>query len=273
MAKENYVFISGQILFRPKIYVNKNGEPVKASLLVKTIRRYYIRNNLNSVGNNVLFDVVPIATFNPECIEVCLNAREHDMIELRGVYTTKENTKKFFCEKCNGEITTSGVDTFITPIYIRITDRVKNEKCPTGFPPENAIEMLKERAEISNTVKIIGKLCRNPEKIANVKQASAQYQIASNRRFRIKEDDPEARTDYPWVKSYGPQAEMDFSALHIGSEVYIDGCFQSRQIKRMNVCPHCGAENVSEDVANEIVPYSVEYLSDCELPESKNNGG
>ena len=271
MAKENFVLISGQVLFRPKIYMGRDGVPSKATMLLKAIRRHYVRSNLNSVNNGISFDIIPVVTFNPDCIKVCMNTAQHDMVELRGVYTTKENQKKSFCEKCGKEIDNPGVDTFVTPIYIRVTDKVRSAEHPEGYDPEKAIDILKERAEISNTVKIIGTLCREPEKIANVKQSSAQYQIASNRRFRIKEDNPSTKTDYPWVKTYGPQAESDFKALHVGSVIYIDGCFQSRQIKKRTICPSCGCENVVDDVAYEIVPYSVEYLANCTLPESNED--
>lgn len=271
MAKENFVFLSGQVLFSPKIYVGKSGEPIKATLLLKTIRRHYLRTNLRSVSNGTMFDIIPIATFNAEIIKTCMDIHQHDMIELRGVYTTKENTKKHYCKKCGELIENAGVNTFVTPIYLRISDRVRCDTVPDGFDPDMGVEMLKRRAEISNTVKLIGTLCRNPEKIMNVKQASAQYQVASNRRFRIREDDPEARTDYPWIKTYGPQAEADFEALHVGSVIYVDGCFQSRQITRRIVCKSCGCDNSIEDMAYEIVPYSVEYLSNCNLPDSEKD--
>lgn len=271
MAKENYVFITGQVCSKPKILLSKEGEPLKASLLIKTIRRHYVRPNLRVTNNGSLFDVVPVTTANQDCIKTCMGIQENDIVELKGVYTTKEVHKKYYCQSCGKLNVIEGVTTFVTPIYLCVTKRVKSSAYPDGYDVKESGQLLRNKAEISNTIKIIGTLCRNPEKIVNVKQASAQYQIASNRRFHIKEDDPSARTDYPWVKSFGPQAEVDFQVLHTGSVVYIDGCIQSRQIKRKPICEHCDSENTIDDVAYEIVPYSVEYLSNCNIPESEDS--
>jgi len=272
MAKENYAFISGQVCFKPKVYVGRDGIPLKATMLIKTIRRHYVRNNLAPINNNNMFDVIPVTTFNVDIINLCMKIVQGDMVEMRGVYTTKENTKKIFCEKCGEEIRTEGVTTFITPIYLRVVDKISSDKEPNGFNPSEAIDMLKDRAEVSNTIKIIGTLCREPEKSIGTRLVTTQYQIASNRRFRIKEDDPEARTDYPWVKSYGPQAESDAEVLHTGSVVYIDGLLQARKITKNRICPSCGHVNAEEDTAYEIVPYSVEYLLNCDLPEPTEKG-
>lgn len=174
-----------------------------------------------------------------------------------------------FCASCKEKIEAAGITTFITPIYLKICERVKCEEYPDGFDEKQSAGMLRERAEVSNIVKLIGRLCRDPERIMNVKQASAQYQVAVNRKFKIREDNPDTKTDFPWIKSYGPQAEEDFTALHVNSLVYVDGCIQSRPISRRVCCPHCGAENSFEEFAYEVVPYSVEYLDDCNLPDPK----
>ncbi len=271
MAKENYVFISGQVCGRPKIFLNPEKEPYKAIFLVKTIRRHLLRSNFSSINNGANFDVVPITTFNTDCVNKCLTIRENDFVEIKGVYTTKEAKKKLYCACCSQLIEVEGITTFITPIYINLCERAKCEGFPDGFDTQQSISLLRDRAEISNVIKLIGRLCREPERIMNVKQASAQYQIAVNRKFKIREDSPDTKTDFPWIKSYGPQAEEDFNALHVNSLIYVDGCIQSRQIKRRLCCPHCGGENSFDDVAYEIVPYSVEYLADCALPDPQED--
>ena len=269
MAKENFVLLSGQVYQEPTIISAVDGTPLKAYLIIKTVRRHILRENIAEVSNSRTFDFVPVASFNAECINIMRNIRANDMIELRGVYTTKCNIKKCYCSECGEEIVSPGAVTFITPIFIRITERAKCSETPNGFQLIDSLSILRKQAEISNCVKIIGYLCREPEMITTDKYVITQYQIASNRKFLIKEDDPDERTDYPWVKSYGAQAQMDIYSLHTGSMVFVDGCVQARRFSVTRMCSK-GHANISEDLACEIVPYSVEYLSDCVLPEPKN---
>lgn len=266
MAKENYVLLSGQVCREPTVVSADDGTLLKAYMIMKTIRRHYVRENIAEVSNSRTFDFVPIASFSPECIKIIKTIRENDFVELRGVYTTKPNIKKCFCSVCGDEVISQGVATFITPIFIRIIERARCAEEPNGYNLVEGLTKLKTQAEISNCVKIIGNLCREPERIITQNTVITQYQLASNRKFLIKEDNPEARTDYPWVKSYGAQAEMDINALHTGSLVFIDGCVQSRRIPVNRMCSK-GHPNPVEDLACEIVPYSVEYLADCILPE------
>ncbi len=266
MAKENFVLLSGQVFQEPTIISAVDGTLLKAYLIMKTVRRHILRENIAEVSNSRTFDFVPVASFNPDCIAVMREARVNDMIEIRGVYTTKFNIKKYYCAKCGEEIVSPGTDAFITPIFIRIIERAKCDATPGGFPVIDGLSILRKQAEISNCAKIIGYLCREPEMTATDKYVITQYQLASNRKFLIKEDDPDARTDYPWIKSYGAQAEMDIKSLHTGSMVFIDGCVQARRFPVTRMCSQ-GHANMSEDLACEIVPYSVEYLSDCTLPE------
>lgn len=48
---------------------------------------------------------------------------------------------------------------------------------------------------------------------------TCQFPIASNRLRRIKEDGADKKTDYPWVKCFGPMAEQHSICLHTNSKV------------------------------------------------------
>jgi hypothetical protein len=133
---------------------------------------------------------------------------------------------------------------------------------------KTGLALLKERAEISNLVNVIGNLCRDPDYYVDASNRKyAQYQLAVNRRYRIKEDMEEVRTDYPWVKTFGMQAYNDSEGLHTGSCVYISGAIQTREIERSCTCGKCGAEYKWKDSAAEIVPYYIGYLANCTIPE------
>lgn len=79
-----------------------------------------------------------------------------------------------------------------------------------------AFHHLKNRQEISNQVFIMGTLCMEPEYYANEdsRLQTCQFPIASNRLRRIKEDGADKKTDYPWVKCFGPMAEQHSICLH-----------------------------------------------------------
>mgnify|MGYP000993602078 FL=1 len=55
----------------------------------------------------------------------------------------------------------------------------------------------------------------------------------------------------------------------MGSLVYLDGCIRTRTIDRVTLCEHCNQDYNWKDVVLEILPYSVEYLTDCDKPEPK----
>jgi len=258
MAKENVVFLHGQVQIPPKVYVNKNKELTKAIYALKTIRRPYF--NGQKVANKLFFDCPVIYTRNVEMIEQSSVLALGDMVDIRGVLCTQEVKKTTICGECGHKNSSLGNMVYVAPIYIC---RRENE-----VTPEEGLEFLKTRSEVSNVSMVIGTLCRNPEFYVSEKEkTSAQYQLAVNRRYRIKEDPAEVRTDYPWVKTYGQQAASDAKCLKTGSVVYINGSLQTRDLVRSTVCEKCGNEYTWSESAMEIAPFSTEYLSGCLRPE------
>ena len=172
--------------------------------------------------------------------------------------------KQFICPHC-GEVTSrDGVIIYVDPIFIK--------RCEIGVSQEEGYRLIEDSEEISNQVKIMGTLCREPQLYENPKnkQMECDFQIASNRNRHILEDNPEKRTDYPWVKAYGKQAVDYYEALHVNSTVYIDGALQARSVKREFVCEKCGEVFEAVDSAIDIIPYNLEYLKDCSLPGSNS---
>lgn len=135
-------------------------------------------------------------------------------------------------------------------------------KSPTDEMVKNWLLWM---AEISNRIYLIGNLCNDPSynPIDNGGRVCT-YQLGINRKVFIKDDDPNVRADYPWIKSLGEQADKDREALRKGSLVFIEGSVQGKQdfvVKK--TCAFCGSVNHKMDSAMEIVPYSVEYLKNC----------
>lgn len=104
----------------------------------------------------------------------------------------------------------------------------------------------------------MGNLCRNPSTWEDGRATA--YQVGVNRNFFLHNDSPEVHSDYPYVRSYGRQADADIVKLHKGDVVFVDGFLRNRTFDRVSVCPECDTEILWKDKALEIVPYTVQYL-------------
>ncbi len=260
MAKENIVLLHGKIHNMPKVYANNDGTLVKAMFALQVLRRP-VRGG-KFLSNKLYFDMPVVLIRDPEQIKQVCDFMQNDMVDIRGVLSTKECVKTTICPQCGQKNSIKGTTTYVTPIYI-----CKREPAVSD---EEALRLLKERCEVSNMAMVIGTLCRDPEIYTDEKNKSfAQYQLAVNRRYRIKEDSAETKTDYPWVKTVGEQALKDAYALKTGSQVYINGALQTREITRGTKCEYCEASYEWNDNATEIIPYSTEYLSNCIVPEKE----
>lgn len=257
MAKHNNVFLYGQVMNQPKIITDDQGNLLRGMCSIKIIR------GLRDFGDNITnikYDVPIIMTGEQEKIAIMSTWKENDMVEVKGSITTKEVNKGTICKSCGQKNLSEGNVVFVNPVYLGVRE--------TGLSKEEGLELLRKRVEISNCVAMIGTLCRNTETFrSNNGLQITQYQLAVNRKYRVKDDAAENRTDYPWVKSYGVIAEEDSKFLQMGAMVYVDGMIQTREVERTTVCPHCGNAYHWKDAALEIVPYAVEYLQGYILPE------
>lgn len=259
MARENYASMHGQVIQKPKIYQNAEGRLIRGLLAIKVIRRFGVGN-----PNGGTFDTVIILSANEEIVQKMSELKTFDLVDIKGVVSTA-NTKRYYtCEHCKHENITDGVATYITPIYVCKRESVAEL---------DGLELLRERAEISNQIMIIGTVCKGPDPVgANAFQSTiTQYILAVNRKYRIREDSPDKKTDYPWIKTFGEQAKKDMDALHVGSEVFINGSYQSRSVAFKGTCENCGEEYTIDDRTSEIVPFSVEYLSNFNSIDSNED--
>jgi len=202
-----------------------------------------------------------VVTADPDLIKAVASFQTGDMVDVRGVLTTREVMKSSICV-CGAKNSAPGNFVFITAIYL-----CRRE---TGLSNDEGLELLKQRSEVSNLILMIGTLCRDPESYTNSDNKTAtQYQIAVNRRYHIRDGSTD-RTDYPWVKSIGKQAAEDAIRLQINSTIFINGAIQTREITRKILCTVCGEEYQFAETVTEIFPYAVEYLSNCLFPEREN---
>lgn len=275
MARENTARLRGAVIKDPTI-VKKNGEYVYAMVKIAVVRadRY--------IGDKSEHKIVPdtplIMTREPETIKEIEKWKTNDIVDVKGVISCKRILKGSHCHHCNARNSVMGVLVYVMPIFAEKITELGN--------PDECKRYLAEHREISNNIFVIGTVVTEPYAVEKIKKIDiTQYQIALNRKYRIKEDDPSIKSDYPWVKSYGENALEDRKRLIIGSEVMIDGCLQAREFKREVLCGQkhdafgkavfdsngnpvfdeningCGEKYTWYDKALEIIPYTTEYLT------------
>ena len=279
MARENLTFLRGVVVKKP--FIVKNGDEYIYALANINVGRSE-RKVGDKTENYMKCDNPPIMTRDEECIKEMAKWEPNDVVGVKGVISSKHIKKGSICPHCGKKNSFTGAFVFVNPIFVEKICSCKSEK--------DALNYLVEHREVSNQVFIFGTLCRDPKKIIPKKDLIVtQYQIAMNRKYRIKSDAPEVKTDYPWVKSYGDNAIEDHNRLFVGSEVFIDGCLQARSINRKAICGQligkdgkgvfdsdgnpvleldendspigCGGKYDWKDRAMEIVPFETEYIS------------
>lgn len=263
MAKENFAILHGQVINTPKVYISRNtGQPIKAAFQMITVRRPFLRQGAVVPAR---YDYPIVWTSNGTIIDIIKNISAGDMVDVRGVYTTRNVEKSSVCE-CGFKNSTNGSKAFVTALYV-----CQREQKVTK---EEALSLLQQRNEVSNVIAMIGNLCSEPDSYEDpdTHKTNTQYQLASNRLVRLHDGHEDEETDYPWIKSFGQQAVEDAKRLHKGSMVYISGSLQTREIIKKVICQQCGKEYNVRDTVMEITPYHVEYLANCDLRKMDEQG-
>lgn len=262
MARYNSVVLYGRVM-NPNIKYEMNT-PVKAYMTVCCLRR---RKALQNTDGLETLDTPLVFTSDPVLMNKIAALSEDSMVLVKGVLKTKRVTKKYFCPNCKKVTAVENCQfVYVRPIALK--------KMECDIAADAAYNLMKDFDEMSNSCQCIGRLCRDVDYYAgsnmDVKALSmSRYQIAINRQFRDSDDEESARTDYPWVITRGKQADSDSQALHTNSLVFLNASLETREFGRNITCTHCSSEFVMQDKTLQLVPYRVEYLEDCDLPESK----
>jgi len=235
MARENFVMLIGVVQGSPVV----NEEKQRARFSLQTMRR---------TGK---IDYPIINVLDKDLLATVKNLTEGDFVVTKGFLATNSVKKSSICEHCEKKSVAAGMLTEIIAL---------------GIQNIGKSHTLQDWAEMSNHLMVIGTLCINPgtRRVGEDKVPNCQYQIAVNRSYAVKGQTSTA--DYPWVKTTGEQAEQDALRLRSGSQIYIRGSVQTRNLWRNVLCSHCGKTFRAEDFVAEIVPYSVEYLNRCFFP-------
>lgn len=252
MARHNVTFLLGSVIKDFTVVKDASGEYRQGYGFLQTVRG---PRKIEDNKHNVKADKPIIMSKEPEIVAKMESLTSGDIVMIKGMLSTRRMNKSSVCPHCGERNLVDGVMVYINPIYIKKVSHIDD--------PEEQYKYLVENREISNQVYCIGTLVRDPKMIETSNGLTVtQYQIALNRKFRVRTDDPDKRADYPWVKAYGEVAKSDRNRLHINSEVYIDGCLQARKVQRHSICKGCSQNYDWADRAMEIVPFATEYLSD-----------
>ncbi len=268
MATHNSFTGYAQVMLPPRVIKTSEDEYVRATCSAMTIRG---KRSIGDSLENIRYDTPAIRTSNQELCEEISRWKVGDMVEIKGTVTSREIIRTNTCPKCNGENQVQGIMTYVHPIFC--------DRRETNITHEEGINLLRYRCEISNNVTLIGMLTVDPQ-FHETQEGTliGKYQIAVLRRFRIKEDSPDRKADFIWIKSFGKIAKKDQEYLKKGTFVFIDGVLQTVPYERKITCAHCGEEFTAKEMSMEVVPYQVEYLrgyipqeEDAEIADDKNS--
>lgn len=251
MARHNLALLLGTLEDKPIIARSEEGEPVYALATVIVVRA---DRNAGDRRHGLVFAHIPIISRDAAIISEMDTWNENDIVEIKGPISYSAGKKKSTCPYCGAVQFRPGVNIYVNPIFAKKRGELSDKDECNVF--------LKDNREVSNQIYCFGNLCTDPKKytIARNQLVTVQYQIALTRKFTIRTDPPERKTDFPWVKSYSDNALEDKERLMVGSSVFIDGCLQSRNIQRHATCEECDKEYTWSDRTLEIVPFETEYI-------------
>ena len=275
MAKENYALIIGVVTQDTTITKNEVGDPKNAIIPITSIRRgiYDKAGNFNPEWDNPI-----LYTEDARMIYTMQNVKKNDVVLSKCVLITKPIARKIQCPSCGEIIEDTITVTFLYPVSIMTIYHAES----TSAAKEYLLNF--DVAEVSNTVKMIGRLTCDPTFTEFGNRCRCNYKIAVNRKLfvagsqkdsnvtgdlnRMREEE---RSDYPYVASYGEVARNDYEQLQTGSLIYIDGYLHTMAVDNKIICPSCEEEIRKRAMHMYITPYSVEYLENCKLKESTRN--
>lgn len=279
MAKQNTVFLLGRVVKRPVVAKSR-----ETNEFIHGLGYVHVLRGVRDAHDDIRYikhDYPLILSKDAPILSQMLEWRENDIVFIKGILVSKDMNKDARCPnpKCldpdgkgGTKNTIKGTILYINPISVL---KIKSFG-PGDEAKKEAITYLMDNRELSNQAYFIGTVIKLPQIFRTKKGTTiCQYQVAINRKYHIRTDDPTIRRDWPYIKSYGPQALEDKLRLKIGTDVYIDGFIQARKVIRHIKCKCCGQFFNYQDHSMEVVPFAVEYgkgtyKTDEEILEEKH---
>lgn len=228
MARENYVHLIGKLT---GIYEDGRASKI---LKMEVIRR----NGKRDFPKIVVYDSLKNIS------GICSG----DFVFIKGIMASRPKKQEIICDICGEKKTIEGFETVVNAIeVVKLSEELQFD----------------ELKEISNQVFILGVVCRKVKfRKLSSGVSNAQYQLAINRKLHVYEEDNK-KSDYVFITSLSSQADEDYKRLTVGSQCFINGGIQNRNIIRELSCGKCSAVIKLKEQATEICTYNVEYLNNC----------
>ena len=264
MAQHNEIRVVGYLTEEPEI-TQLDEDTLRVIFPIRTVRR-----ELDGYPDGKFIDLLVMCDSNDRNLRLMTSLKKFDVVSIKGVINIAFATKEAPCKYCDtNNYKENTTITFIYPIFIERRGSYVND--------EDKEEMLyRQFEEISNEVKLIGTVSKDPELIMvsgckekndTKKRPCCRFPIAIDRKFYIPSQS-DLFTDYPWVYTYGQDALADFENVKKGMVVYLDGFLQSLPIEsEIEACSCCGKPFTFEDSTYSVVPYSMEYMPWSHVPD------
>ncbi len=252
----------GAVADAPRIIKDETtGEMKRAAFHIAVVKDD--RNTGLEDKHDVQLNYPLVITQDPEQMSAISKLKINDIVELDGVFTTRKIKKMSHCKYCGHKNVVDGNICYVRPIS-SIQKRNQGD-----YTQKQAIQEVIKNKAFSDRIYILGNLCTSVHYYENNNHKSALYQIGSDRKFFIQEDNPDNRSDYPIINTYGMQAKKDELALRKGSLVYVDGYLHSKEFMRKTKCTSeaCGKEYQWKDDIIDIIAYDVQYCANYTDPE------
>lgn len=265
MARQNDVLLYGCISSDPLITKTESGEYKEGKFYIAVMRSSRNSGETWNAGK-IMYDWPIVLSNDPEMIAQMEKLRIYDMVEIRGKFVTRKARKQVFCPHCGAAVRLPANIDFVMPLVLK-------KRTTPGQEPTKAAGFrdLADNRELSNSIIIVGGVCRDVNYFKGETLETSVYQIATDRRVFVKGDSPDAKTDYPIIRSFGKQAYSDHLCLVTGSLVLINGYLHSKRFRRKSMCTECNQGFEWEDETTEIIPYSEEYLANYIDPGQKES--
>lgn len=202
--------------------------------------------------------------------------KKFDLIQIEGVVNIMPMYKKITCEHC-GEVMRKRVSlATIYPLHMMKLNGLQSVYDIDNRRPEQFL--MQYYAEVSCEIFLMGTVVTDPEYRETERQKLCRYGIGIDRRYYIRTQ-PDTIADYPWIYSYGSQAESDRDHLARNAKIFVTAIARSDSVKQKVVCESCHSEIEFNNIATSFIPKKVHdidywngYYTDMDLALMKELG-
>ena len=264
----NNTFLTGTVTGRVQLFTkNDNGIKVytRAAFSINVCRRKFMNADRTELGPMV-WEIVYIQTRNEDMIEIAKDIKTGDLVAVVGTVSSKLIPDTVECPECHCQVQSQENNiAYVDPFSIIILEKNPDIR--------EADRKTQEMVDFSDFVVFAGNVCQDPiVAVYNDGKTACKFQVASDRLRRIKEDRPDIKADFPWVRCSDRNAKEYSEVLKCGSEVVIVGALETKSRSREFSCPNCLHRFSNTQMMMHIIPYHIEYGENCNIPEPESGG-